>query len=283
MIQSSITPIIQPQELASAAAAQGFVLIDARAGAQERYMTSHLAGALHVDLERDLSDIGPDPAHGGRHPLPNMIQFSRVLAQLGISPDSHVVVYDDKNAANAAARFWWMLKSIGHQKVQVLNGGLEAAIRANFPLSADIETPAPTSAYPLSEWILPLSDINEVAAATQDPKSVIIDVRDAYRFNGESEPIDLIAGHIPAAINIPFSNNLDTNGLFKSPSELRDMYSNLLNDRQADQVIVHCGSGVTACHTLLAMDYAGLEIPHLYIGSWSEWSRNDRPMVVRES
>lgn len=128
---------------------------------------------------------------------------------------------------------------------------------------------------------MPTADIAEVDEATHDAQCLIIDVRETGRYNGEFEPIDLIAGHIPNAVNIPFSSNLDTEGSFLSPSELREKYEKALKNRKVEQVIVHCGSGVTACHTLLAMAYAGMEIPKLYVGSWSEWSRSGRPLITK--
>jgi len=131
-------------------------------------------------------------------------------------------------------------------------------------------------------WQLPTADINEVEANAQHEDYLVIDVRENYRYRGESEPIDLIAGHIPGAVNIPFVTNLDAEGLFLSPQTLKSKYETALDNRKADHVIVHCGSGVTACHTLLAMDYAGLEIPKLYVGSWSEWSRNNKPIAVEK-
>lgn len=275
-------PIIQARELVLLKQTNDLVLVDARAGADAitRYSERHLAGALFVDLDRQLADIKGDPSIGGRHPLPTPVMFARVLSGLGINPQSHVVVYDDKNGANAAARFWWMLKSIGHSRVQVLDGGMEAAFKAGYPGSSKEETAGISAPYENSGWLLPLAEIDEVAKAAQDDHFLLIDVRDAERFNGEKEPIDLIAGHIPGAVNIPFAGNLDTDGFFLSATELRDKYLKALKGRPPQQLIVHCGSGVTACHTLLAMDYAGIEIPKLYIGSWSEWSRNKRPMAT---
>ncbi len=281
------SPIIKPQELLVLKETKTFVLIDARAGkdAKERFAASHLEGAQHADLDSQLADVKPNAADGGRHPLPNFASFSHILAELGITPYSSVVVYDDKNGANSAARFWWMLKSIGHEAVQVLDGGMDAAIKAGYPLSNQEakgkEQGANAATYPMSEWQLPMADISEVDEATLDAQCLIIDVRETGRYQGEFEPIDLIAGHIPNALNIPFSSNLDTEGFFLPPSELREKYEKALNDRKSEQVIVHCGSGVTACHTLLAMAYAGMEIPKLYVGSWSEWSRNGRPMVTK--
>jgi thiosulfate/3-mercaptopyruvate sulfurtransferase len=273
-------PIISPHNLIALKPGL-FVLIDARAGAKDKYAAGHLEGALYADLERDLSDIKPDAAQGGRHPLPSLRQFSEVLGQLGIVPESHVVIYDDKNGSNAAARLWWMLRSVGHRSVQVLDGGYDAAVRAGFPTRSGVETATAAGPYPALSWALQQADIEEVAAASNNPDYLIIDVRDGARYRGETEPIDLIAGHIPQAMNVPLTGNLDADGFFLPPAVLREKYELVSAGRTPDRVIVHCGSGVTACHTLLAMDYAGLEIPKLYVGSWSEWSRNDRPMVLK--
>jgi thiosulfate/3-mercaptopyruvate sulfurtransferase len=267
-----LSSIIQPQELILPGN-NDFILFDVSAGSKARYDEQHLDGAFYLDLNTDLADI-KDFAVGGRHPLPTFEHFSEVLAKYGVTKDSHVIVYDDKNGANAAARFWWMLKSIGHQKVQVLNGGYDAAVKAGFAVSSEIPTPETAEPYQITEWQLPLAEIDEVEVAGNSDNHAVIDVRDANRYAGLTEPIDLIAGHIPGAINIPFSENLDANGDFLAPEILKEKYSKALADYKTENVIVHCGSGVTACHTLLAMDYAGLEIPKLYVGSWSEWSRN---------
>ena len=279
-----VSPIIKPEEFLVLKPATELVIVDARSGpdAKDRYGASHIDGALHVDLEHDLADIKTDAANGGRHPLPEPIQFAKVLTQLGITPSTHVVIYDDKNGANAAARFWWMLKSVGHSKVQVLDGGLDAAIKAGVQITSKKETPLIKDPYQASKWLLPLADINEVEKAGQDDDSLVIDVRENDRYNGEREPIDLVAGHIPGAVNIPFATNLNSSGFYLSPAALRDKYSTALNDRKPENVIVHCGSGVTACHTLLAMAYAGMEIPKLYVGSWSEWSRSNRPIATNK-
>lgn len=276
--------ILNPQELLQFQNKENLVLIDARTGpdARDKYEAEHLAGALFVDLEEELANKKPNAAEGGRHPLPDISKFAELLGQLGIQPSSHVVVYDDKNGANAAARFWWMLRAIGHTQVQVLDGGYQAALAAGFPTKSGAEIPLPASPYPQTGWQLPTVEIEEIDRIRQDAAFMVIDVREADRYRGEREPIDLIAGHIPGAVNIPFASNLDHQGFFLSPEELKVKYTAALENRKPEQVAVHCGSGVTACHTLLAMDYAGLEIPKLYVGSWSEWSRNDRPMATKE-
>lgn len=278
---TTLSPLITAEELI---ANPKIILIDARAGANtfETYQKEHLKGARFVDLNRDLAAVPENPANGGRHPLPSSQDFAKTLSSLGISPSDHVVVYDDKNGSNFAARFWWMMRAIGHEKIQVLNGGYPAAIQAGFPTNSGIETFEKTT-YPSQEWKLPLADIEEVEKARKNDQNIVIDVRDKNRFDGLVEPLDLIAGHIPGAVNVPLTENLDENGFFKPADELAEKYKAVLKDIKSENTIVHCGSGVTACHTLLAMDYAGLPIPKLYAGSWSEWSRNDREMALKEN
>ena len=271
-----LAPIIQPEELINLDPSS-FILIDASAGSRSRFDDTHLTGALYMDLNEDLAEI-KDFAVGGRHPLPQPEKFAEILTRFGISNDSHVIIYDDKNGGNAAARLWWMLKAAGHEKVQVVNGGFQAAIEAGYGTNSEQITINPQPPYHLQQWNLPLTSINEVEKASKDGSQTIIDVRDAQRFAGLTEPIDLIAGHIPGATNIPFTENLNEKGLFRSPKELREKYKDLV----AEKTIVHCGSGVTACHTLLAIDYAGLPLPKLYVGSWSEWSRNNKEMVLAQ-
>ncbi|ARS37772.1 sulfurtransferase [Pontibacter actiniarum] len=277
-----MVPIIKPHALLSLGQKQNLVLVDVRTGpdARLKYNAAHLKGALYVDLEQDLANKNASPADGGRHPLPGINRFSSLLGQLGIAPESHVVVYDDKYGANAAARFWWMLRAAGHTQVQVMDGGYQAAVAVGVPTGAAAETPAARAPYPFEAWHLPTADINQTANAARAAASLVIDVRAPERFRGEKEPIDLVAGHIPGAVNIPFTTNLDASGFFVPPGQLYTRYRKALCNRKAEDVVVHCGSGVTACHTMLAMDYAGLGIPQLYVGSWSEWSRNERPVAT---
>lgn len=267
-------PIIQPEDLLELVKTTDVVIVDA--GSSISYGTQHLKGAVYADLNLDLAAVPEDAAKGGRHPLPDPAYFGQVLSRLGITPQSHVVVYDDKNGALAAARFWWMLRAAGHEKVQVLNGGLTAAVKAGFPLSDLVEMPIPVAEYTFIDWNLPQAYMDEVETAALGTDNVVIDVREGSRYRGETEPIDLIAGHIPGAINVPYASNLDENGLFIKPEIIGQKYVDELKGVNAANAIIHCGSGVTACHTILAMNYAGLPMPKLYVGSWSEWSRNDK-------
>lgn len=277
-----MNPIITPNQLIEAVQTNTIVLVDATNSpiAFQNYTNSHLNGALFVDVNTQLAEIQEDVAIGGRHPLPTVEQFSKTLTDLGITLDSWVVVYDDKNGANAAARFWWMLRSIGHEKVQVLSGGIQAAVQKGFPVSSAVEVPIQVDPYPVQNWLWPTIDLQGMDAMIQKDDFLIIDVRESFRYRGESEPIDLIAGHIPGATNIPFMENLDENGFFLSPEELKAKYQKSFENTLPENRVVHCGSGATACHTLLAMAIADLPIPQLYVGSWSEWSRNNREMVT---
>jgi len=160
-------PIIDPEALLQLKNSSEIILVDARAGLnmEENYKKEHLKGARYADLNRDLASVDCNPANGGRHPLPSLEKFSEVLSKLGITPQSHVIVYDDKNGSNAASRFWWMLKAVGHQKIQVLNGGYQALVHKGFPLSTGTENFDTVEKYPVSDWQLPLSNINEVDKA----------------------------------------------------------------------------------------------------------------------
>lgn len=274
------SPLINAEELTALLSDPNLVLVDARNSANPKntYEKGHLKGALFVDPNLDLADIKENLADGGRHPLPHVEDFCKTLGKLGITPQSMVVVYDDQQGANAAARFWWMLRAVGHDKIQVLEGGFQAGLAAGIPVSTHWEQGNPVGSYPADHWTLGIASMDEVEEVEWDKDHLIIDVRSPERYRGETEPIDLIAGHIPGAVNVPFTENLDENGNFLSPEKLRDSYEGLLGELPNDHIIVHCGSGVTACHTLLALDHAGLGIPKLYVGSWSEWSRNDKPI-----
>ncbi len=280
---SNLSPLINARELMQLSELTDFILVDASFGptARTNYETMHLKNALFIDLNSELAEIDTDVAKGGRHPLPNISNFAKTVGELGISPDSHVIIYDAKNGSLAAARFWWMLKAIGHAKVQVLNGGIQQALAINFPTSSGFENRNSRTPYPVDQWLLPIATMDEVEHVANRSDFRVIDVRESDRYNGITEPIDLIAGHIPGAINIPFTENLDDDGLFLPPAILKKKYEKEIENRTSENVIFHCGSGVTACHSLLALAYAGFEIPKLYVGSWSEWSRNNKKMVTK--
>lgn len=274
--------IISPSELKNLPT-ENLIILDARAGKDvyQNYLNKHIKGARFIDLDNDLAEIGENAAFGGRHPLPEIKKFAETISNLGISENNHIVVYDDKNGSNAAARAWWMLKAFGFENVQVLDGGFQNAEKEGVEFSSCEESFEKADLIHKERWLLPVSDLEAVENELTKQSSTVVDVRDAYRYRGESEPIDLVAGHIPGAINIPFSENLDENGNFLSPEILREKYSKLLEGKP-ENLIIHCGSGVTACHTILALDYAGFKTPNLYVGSWSEWSRREGKEIATE-
>lgn len=274
------SPIISSSELRSVFNQENLIIFDARAGkdAYQNYLEKHIKGARFLDLEKDLAEVPENAANGGRHPLPSLEKFRKTLENSGVDEHSHIVVYDDKHVANAAARLWWMLRSFGLENVQVLDGGFQAVEKENVEFSSGEEIFEKGNLNERTRWKFPLSTIEEVEKELKENSATVIDVRDAYRYRGESEPIDLIAGHIPGAVNIPFSENLDENGNFLKPKILKEKYAELLKEKP-EKLIIHCGSGVTACHTILALTSAGFEIPNLYVGSWSEWSRSGKPIA----
>ncbi len=241
---------------------------DPTGGGQDAYRRAHIATAVYCDLDADLSGVGE-----GRHPLPDPTGFAQTLGRLGIAPDRPLVVYDDVAGA-VAARLWWMLTSLGHQEVYLLDGGLAGWIAHGFPVASGEERPIPTR-YPSPRAWEGVVDTEEVAASLG--RAILVDARDQPRYLGVEEPIDPVAGHIPGAVNLPFRGNLDENGRFLPRERLRDRFAAVARP----DTIVYCGSGVTACHDILAMVLAGLPRPLLYAGSWSAWIADpSRPVDV---
>jgi len=248
-----------------------FELANPSAG-HEKYLEQHIAGALRADLDTHLSTHNEaDRANGGRHPLPKPDVFAAWLRSMGVNDTTQVVVYD-RNGVNYCGRMWWMLKWCGHAAVAVLDGGLQAWNAEGGPVATGNLTPNNPKAgnFSVRTPLLPLVDTATVAANLKTSQT-LIDARAPARFRGEVEPLDPVAGHIPGALNRLYSTNLNEQGFFKSPSELREESALLLNGRQANTVVHHCGSGVSAIPNVLAMEIAGLGPTGLYAGSWSEW------------
>ena len=254
-----------------------FDLADTEAG-EKRFRASHIAGSHYLHLDRDLS--AEKTGRNGRHPLPDRAAFARTVARLGIGPDTQVVALDAQGGVYAA-RLWWMLRWLGHRSVAVLDGGIGAWQRAGGALT-DLPSPAPVptpTGYPDRPSLAPSVDAGKVAA--RPPRQAVLDARSGERFRGEVEPIDPVAGHIPGALNRFHRENLGDGGVFKAPERLREEFGVLLGDRAPGEVIHSCGSGVTACHNLLAMEHAGLAGSLLYPGSWSEWSADPARAIAR--
>jgi thiosulfate/3-mercaptopyruvate sulfurtransferase len=266
----ALDPVISARELALLT---DVVLVDCRPDPRA-YGAGHLIGARHAQLERDLAAPVSDPAHGGRHPLPSLRELAATLGRWGITPSSRVIAYDDQGGANAAARLWWMLRAVGHRDVQVVDGGLAALRDAGFAMTTEEPVPEARPPYPCADPADGIVDIDEVERARGAADRRLIDVRAAFRFRGDSDPFDPVAGHIPGARNAPYSENLRGDGTFKSADELRAQLAGVLDGIAPSRTIVHCGSGVTACHTLLALERAELRGAKLYVGSWSEWCRS---------
>ena len=243
----------------------------AGADPESKYAERHISGARYVPLDTVLA--GPPSAAGGRHPLPSPEQFARDLGALGIDDEASVVAYDRRGGGGIAGRFVWMLRTIG-QPAALLDGGLGGW---DGPVESE-----PIIVEPVGRAVRPwpsnaVADAEDVARHIR-AGGVVIDSRDPARYAGEVEPIDAVAGHIPGAINLAYTENLDAEFNFRPTSELAERFAVAAPD---DDPIVYCGSGVTACHNALAMEYVGLPLPRLYVGSWSAWSADqDRPVAT---
>jgi thiosulfate/3-mercaptopyruvate sulfurtransferase len=256
-----------------------FTLTDPEAG-RAAYAAGHIPGARYVHLDEDLSSaIGPDT---GRHPLPDPRVLTEKLCRWGVGVNKQVVVYDDSFGA-MAVRLWWLLRWLGHPDVALLDGGYPKWAREKQPtdtiVPSDIQRANCACLPERSQW----AAADEVLQALAGDGHVLIDARPERRFSGEFEPLDPVAGHVPGAINWPFEENLDIDGTFMPPEALRENYQALLKGHPPHQVIHMCGSGVTACHNILAMEIAGLPGSRLYPGSWSEWITDpSRPIATGE-
>ncbi len=254
-----------------------FSLSDPQAGLRA-YATSHIPGARYAHLDNDLSS--PVTPASGRHPLPDPAALAQRLGQWGIDNQKQVVVYDD-SFGGIAARLWWLLRWLGHDAVALLDGGLPKWQREGHPMTTQASAITPATFIPHLRPALWVDSQTVEQAATQSDM-LIIDARAEERFIGEIEPLDRVAGHIPGSVNLPFEDNLHISGKFLPEQALRALYDGLLDDVKPEQVIQMCGSGVTACHNILAMEHAGLKGARLYVGSWSEWITDAHRPVARD-
>jgi len=266
----SLTNLITPAALADRLDDPALLILDCRfdlaqpGWGQTQYQTSHIPGAFYLDLNRDLS--GPVTAQSGRHPLPDVNTLTSKLNQMGLTATTHVIAYD-QGRLPYAARLWWLLRYLGHPRISLLAGGWEAYVQAGYPVSHEIPTPRPGDFIPHVQHQY-IASRAEVIAAANDPEILLVDAREPRRYRGEWEPIDPVAGHIPGAVNLPWTELLP-------PQPYRERWHAL--NTPPREVICYCGSGVTACVNLLTLEWAGYAPGRLYVGGWSEWCRHPQP------
>jgi thiosulfate/3-mercaptopyruvate sulfurtransferase len=246
-------------------------LADKHAG-RNAYVESHIPGAIYADLHDDLS--GPPVTNKGRHPLPTPDAMNQIFSRLGIESECQVIVYDDAGGS-FAARLWWMLRYMGHEAVAVLDGGWQVWQQLNYPTCQGQESRPSTrfQGQAREEWVVTVDNVTNA--------NLLVDSRDPARYAGEIEPVDRVAGHIPGAINHFWKDNLGKSGNFKDSMQLREEFLGFIGNITPSDVVFYCGSGVTACHNLLAASHANLDMPRLYAGSWSEWCADPaRPVAT---
>jgi len=274
--------LINPEDLVKNLQNPDWVVFDCRFSLAEpdagqlSYIQGHIPNARYVNLDHDLSS--PKTATTGRHPLPNVDVFASKLSMWGVNKNTQVVIYDSAEGA-FAARMWWMLRWLGHDAVALLNGGFERWQNEGHPVTAKLPdlTPRQFIAQPNADMLI---DADAVETARQAGK-IIIDARGPDRFAGQNETLDPIGGHVPSAINMPFMGNLAENKTFLSENELKDRFTQVFGQTPSEEVINMCGSGVTACHNLLAMEMIGMTDSKLYVGSWSDWiTTPSRPVAT---
>ena len=267
-----------------------FDLMNPAAG-EEQYRKAHIPGAVYASLDTALSDKGvvdahgthhphPDAASGGRHPLPSREKFAIWLSSVGFTNAMQAVVHD-RNNANYCGRLWWMLKWAGHEAAAVLDGGLQAWQASGGPVTGEAEPAHFQSNFELRPELRRLATTAVVAGKLGTTGQTLVDARAAPRFKGEVEPLDPVAGHIPGALNRPFSQNLGADGKFKPPAQLKAEFDQLLAGRDPSTVVHHCGSGVSAVPNVIAMELAGFAPSALYAGSWSEWCSDPKRPVEK--
>jgi thiosulfate/3-mercaptopyruvate sulfurtransferase len=277
------TTLIGTDDLARGLNDPSLVIVDCRfdlrdtSAGERAYEASHIPGAVYAHLDRDLS--GTKTGTNGRHPLPGVTAAANTFGRWGIEATAQVVAYD-QDSGGFASRLWWMLRWLGHDAVAVLDGGFAKWTAGRRPTRAGVETRTPRSFVPRPrpEMVVTAAD---VAGHDREKDWRLLDARAPERFSGEVEPIDKVAGHIPGAVNLPFLHNLNSQGTFRSSADLEGRFRAAIGAASPDHVVCYCGSGVTACQNVLALEHAGLHGAKLYAGSWSEWSSDPSRPVER--
>ena len=252
-----------------------FDLVDSEAG-YKSYLEGHIPGAIYVHSDKDLAS--EKNGRNGRHPLPSIAAWQKTYAALGITPNSRVVIYDNQSYMYAV-RLWWMLKAVGHQQIELLNGGYQIWCQLGYP-SEQSETHRQAAPQTTLTEFNNLVLVNQVVANLESKNFTILDARSNDRFRGQNETLDPVAGHIPGALNRFFKDNLKSDGTFKDPDVLRHEFQSVIGNISSEKIVHQCGSGITACHNMFAMELAGLMGSSIYAGSWSEWSSDpSRPVA----
>jgi thiosulfate/3-mercaptopyruvate sulfurtransferase len=262
--------LVSPDWLSAHSTSENVVIVDCRFSLAEpqlgyrQYLEGHIPGSYYLDLNQDLAS--PVQPHGGRHPLPEIATLAAKLSRMGVTAETQVVAYDDSRFA-FASRLWWLLKYMGHNRTAILDGGFSAYQASGLPLSKEIPAERSGDFVPKRQLALAV-DREGVQQRQHLPNVKLIDSREGDRYRGEREPIDPVAGHIPGAVNYPWQQVTDEAGRLLSPQDLQQYWSEVAT---ADEIIVYCGSGVTACVNLFALESAGIQTGKLYVGSWSDW------------
>jgi thiosulfate/3-mercaptopyruvate sulfurtransferase len=275
--------LVSTQELADCLRDAKIVICDCRHDLMDiekgrrAYVEGHIPGAHFLHLDEDLS--GKKTGKNGRHPLPDVDAFAKKMGSIGIDGSKQVIAYDDADGPYAA-RLWWLLRWVGHDQVALLDGGISKWLVEGRAMDSTLPT-AKRATFAAKQKNDMTVDAEFVMANIEQPTAIVIDARAPERYRGETEPIDPVAGHIPGALNRMFKNNLNADGAFKSAATLKQEFAELLGELAPAQVINQCGSGVTACHNLFAMEIAGLSGSKLYPGSWSEWCADPARPVAK--
>ena len=277
------TLLVSTQELVSQLGDASIVICDCRHDLMDlekgrrAYAEGHIPGAHFLHLDDDLS--GKKTGQNGRHPLPDIDAFAKKMGSIGIDSGKRVIAYDDAGGPYAA-RLWWLLRWLGHDQVAVLDGGINKWLTEGRSVDRSVPTSTPATFVAQRKAGMTV-DADFVVANIEQPTAIVIDARAPERYRGDTEPIDPVAGHIPGAVNRVFKNNLNADGAFKTAAALKQEFAQLLGAKPPGQVINQCGSGVTACHNLFAMEIAGLSGSKLYPGSWSEWCADPARPVAK--
>ena len=279
------TTLVSAETLASHLDDPSWLVLDCRYNLKDEdwgrveYLAGHIPGAVFVNLAHDLA--GPRTGTNGRHPLPSPEALAATCGRLGVGTGTQVVAYD-QDAGAYASRLWWTLRYLGHDAVAVLDGGWAAWTRAGRPARAgnELRLPVAFTARPRPGMQVTVEDVERRLG---DPGMLLVDSRSPQRFEGQPDPLDNVPGHIPGARNRFYRDNVAEDGTLRSPDSLRADFTHVFDGRAGDQVVMYCGSGVTACHNLLAMEHAGLRGARLFVGSWSEWESDPKRPIERGS